>query len=467
MAFYVIIVWVIIVFFERGERMYSSAYIWAKIYHYLEERLTPQIASTWFDDAEVVECTDSKLVLFSPSPFRKDMIERRASGYIKDAMKEIFDSDVELTVLGQEEMESFSNQQKKPDFIDFNPQFTFEKFVVGTSNRFAHAAALSVATKPRFANSADDDPKERSYNPLFIHGPSGLGKTHLLYAIATKVHKDFPEANIVYIKAEQFTNELIAAIQAGRNIEFREKYRNADLFLIDDIQFIAGKDSTQEEYFHTFNALFENKKQIVMTADRPPAEMSKLEERLRTRFECGLITEISPPDYETRVAILQMNAEAVGIDLPPDVCAFIAENVTSDVRKLEGAVNRFKAAWELDRMPITKESAMKLIKVLQTDARSTPTPQLILSEVCRFYSIEDTVLRSTGKSKSVSEARQIAMYLLQELAGYTTIDIGRELNRDHSTVIHGVRKVKNMLSDTSSGLQDNIRDIISNINSKM
>lgn len=447
--------------------MYSSAYIWAKIYSYLEEKLDPPIAEAWFKDAEVVDCTDDQLILYSPSELCKEMILKHASRYVTDAMKDLFDSNARLVVCNDAELEEYRGTKKKPDFMDFNPQFTFEKFVVGTSNRFAHAAAYRVAEAPRFALPPDADPAQQSYNPLFIYGPSGLGKTHLLYAIASKVHKEHPAANIVYIKAEQFTNELIRAIQGAKNVEFRDKYRSADLFLIDDIQFIAGKDSTQEEYFHTFNALFESNKQIVMTADRPPDEMSKLEDRLRTRFNSGLITEISPPDFETRMAILQMNAEAVGLELPQDVCEFVAENITSDVRKLEGAINRFKAAWELERLPLTKESATKLLKVLKSDLRSSPTPPLILSEVCRFYSIDETMLRSAGKSKSISEARQVAMYLLQKLAGYTTIEIGKELSRDHSTVIHGIKKVISMLDDAASGMQDNIRDITSNINGKL
>lgn len=438
--------------------MYSSAYIWAKILGYLENKLTPPVVSAWFDDTEVVECTDMRLVIYSPSDFRKSMIETHAASYIKDAMKVIFDSEITLTVLGEQEMKSYLSVQKKKNFIDFNPQFTFEKFVVGSSNRFAHAAAMAVANNP----GATD-----GYNPLFIYGPSGLGKTHLLYAIASKVHKERPDTNIVYIKGEQFTNELIDALGSGKNLEFRNKYRSADLFLVDDVQFIAGRVSTEEEYFNTFNALYESKKQIVMTADRPPREMAKLEERLQTRFEWGLLADIQPPDYETRMAILRNYALSCGIDLPNDVCSFIAENVTADVRKLEGAINILKATWTLEHMEIDMNTATRVLKRLKIDGKSVPTPQLILSEVCRFYSIEDTLLRGTQKTKAVTEARQVAMHLLSTMIDYSTMDIGRELNRDHSTVIYGCRKVKSMLDDPNSGMQDNIRDIISNINSKL
>ena len=221
--------------------MYSSAYVWAKILGHMENRLTAPVVSTWFDEVEVVELTDTRLVLYSSSDYRKDIILSRCAGYIQDAMQDLFQKNVELVVFGEEEMEAYRQRgTKKPKFIEFNPQFTFDRFVVGSSNRFAHAAALAVANNPA-----------ETYNPLFIYGPSGLGKTHLLYAIASVIHEKHPDYNIVYIKGDQFTNELIAALQEGRNAEFRSKYRGADLFLVDDIQFIAGKTSTQEEFFHT------------------------------------------------------------------------------------------------------------------------------------------------------------------------------------------------------------------------
>lgn len=231
----------------------------------------------------MVELNEQQLILYTPSPFRKDIIQRRCADYIKDAMQDVFETSVDLIVLGDEELAEYKSRNEKPKFVEFNPQFTFEKFVVGSSNRFAHAAAVAVANNPAGA-----------YNPLLIYGPSGLGKTHLLYAIAAEIHKKHPNYNIVYIKGDQFTNELIQALQEGRNVEFRSKYRSADLFLMDDIQFIAGKASTEEEFFHTFNNLYEAKKQIVLTSDRPPDEMLKLEDRLKTRFQWGLVADIIP-----------------------------------------------------------------------------------------------------------------------------------------------------------------------------
>ena len=437
--------------------MYSSAYVWAKVLGHMENRLTESVISTWFDEVEVVELTDERLVLYSPSDFRKDMILRRCADYIKDAMRELFEKDIELVVLGENEMKAYQNQTKKPEFIEFNPQFTFKNFVVGSSNRFAHAAALSVANNPA-----------KTYNPLFIYGPSGLGKTHLLYAIAGEIHKSHPDYNIVYIKGDQFTNDLIAAVQEGRNIEFRSKYRSADLFLVDDIQFIAGKNSTQEEFFHTFNELYENHRQIVLTADRPPNEMLRLEDRLKTRFEWGLIADIQPPDYETRMAIIKNKANSVGMELPDDVCAYIAENITTNVRQIEGTVKKILAYRELANMTMDVPNVARAIKdMYKGKAETLPTPSLIIAEVCRFYSIEEEVLRGTLKNKNTAEARQVAMYLIRKLTKLSLPDIGREFGRDHSTVIHSLNKVEKTLSDPTSGLQDNIRDITANINSKL
>ena len=284
--------------------MYSSDYVWAKVLNYLEEQLTSTVISAWFDDAQVVELTEEKLVLYSPSQLRRETISRRYASYIQDALKEIFDSSAKLEVMGDRELETLKEKDKIATSMDFNPQFSFDNFVVGPSNRFAHGAAMAVTNHPG-----------QVYNPLFIYGPPGIGKTHLLYAIANGIRKTNPNINIVYIKGDQFTNELIAAIGSGKNIEFRSKYREADLFLIDDIQFIAGKDSTQEEFFHTFNALYEEHKQIVMTSDRKPSDMLTLEDRLRTRFEWGLLASIEAPDYETRMAIIKKNNFNERVDL--------------------------------------------------------------------------------------------------------------------------------------------------------
>ena len=438
--------------------MYSSAYVWAKILGHMENRLTAPVVSTWFDEVEVVELTDTRLVLYSSSDYRKDIILSRCAGYIQDAMQDLFQKNVELVVFGEEEMEAYRQRgTKKPKFIEFNPQFTFDRFVVGSSNRFAHAAALAVANNPA-----------ETYNPLFIYGPSGLGKTHLLYAIASVIHEKHPDYNIVYIKGDQFTNELIAALQEGRNAEFRSKYRGADLFLVDDIQFIAGKTSTQEEFFHTFNNLYENKLQIVLTSDRVPGDMVRLEDRLRTRFEWGLIVDVQPPDYETRFIITREKALELGIELPQDVVDYISENITNNVRQIEGTVKKIKAYHDLTGMPLDITNVSRAIKdMYKGKAETLPTPSLIIGEVCRFYSIEEETLRGTLKNKSTAEARQVAMYLIRKMTNLSLPDIGREFGRDHSTVIHALNKVEKLLQDSTSGIQDNIRDITANVNSKL
>ena len=434
--------------------MYSSAYVWAKIINYLEDRLSDVTVSACFDDAEVIELTDAHLILYSASDFRCDLIRRRCTDHIQDALKEIFNSDAKLIVFGEEEMKNFKAKGQKSS-MDFNPQFTFDNFVVGPSNRFAHGAAYAVCKKPG-----------HTYNPLFIYGPPGVGKTHLLYAIANDIRKNNSNANIVYIKGDQFTIELIEAIQNGKNIEFRNKYREADLFLIDDIQFIAGKDSTQEEFFHTFNKLYEDHKQIVMTSDRKPSDMLTLEDRLRTRFEWGLLASIEAPDYETRMAIIRTKAQSLGLELSDDVCNYIAVNVTNNVRQIEGTVKKIMAYRDLNNMPLDLPNVSRAIDdMFKSEGNALPTPNLIISQVCKFYSIDESVLRGTLKNKGTAEARQVAVYLIRKLTNLSTPEIGKELNKDHSTILYSIKKVESALKAGDDNLQNHIRDITANINS--
>ena len=343
---------------------------------------------------------------------------------------------------------------------NLNPKYTFNTFIVGSNNKLAQAAALAVAESPG-----------NTYNPLFIYGGAGLGKTHLMHSIAHFIIENDDNSKVLYVTSEEFTNELIETIRNGNNTamsKFREKYRNIDVLLIDDIQFIIGKESTQEEFFHTFNTLYNAGKQIVLVSDRPPKEIKSLEERLRTRFEWGLIVDVQPPDYETRFIITREKALELGIELPQDVVDYISENITNNVRQIEGTVKKIKAYHDLTGMPLDITNVSRAIKdMYKGKTQAIPTPDLIISEVCRFYSIDESTLRSTLKNKGTAEARQVAMYLIRKLTNLSLPDIAKEFGKNHTTVLYALKKVEQELPNSSNGLQDNIRDITSNINSRL
>ena len=413
--------------------MYSTAYVWAKVLGHMESRLTPQVVSTWFDDTEILELTDEKLVLYSPSSFRKDIILRRCVGYIKEAMQEIFQLNVDVVVLDDTEIEAYRGKSQKPEFIEFNPQFTFDNLVVGSSNRFAHAAAVSVANNPA-----------ETYNPLFIYGPSGLGKTHLIYAIAHQIRTTRPSAKIIYIKGDDFINEFIELVRAGRGSEFRAKYRDADLLLVAAVQIVAGKEQVQNEFFHTFNTLYEAGRQIVLTSDRPPSDMHLLDDRLRTRFEWGLHVDVQPPDFETRLAIVKNKAAQWGTVIDDDIARYIAENVTSNVRQLEGTMNKILAYRDLIGREMDADAAHRAVEdFMKKNANLAPTAAMIITETSRYFGIDEEVIKGPSRSREAVNARQAAMYLVRRMTNLSTPDIGREFGkRDHTTVLHSLEQIE-------------------------
>ena len=436
--------------------MNPATEVWEKVAALMQADMTTTTWNTWFDDATAVSLEETRFILYSPTRLKRDIIVARYLPLIQNALHELFSAEFEVVVLTEDELSGFEENTKQNNFLPGTEEYTFERFVVGSSNKFAHAAARAVADHPGM-----------SYNPLFIYGESGLGKTHLLYAIAHKIHEEHPSYKVVYIKGDTFTNELIHAIREGRNQEFREKYRGADVFLMDDVQFIAGRDSTQEEMFHTFNTLYELKKQIVFTSDRPPKEMLRLEDRLKTRFEWGLLADIQPPDYETRMAIIKNKAIRMGVELPEFLLQLIAENITANVRQIEGTVNKIMAYQDLLGDTVDKETVIRAVKDMFKDKQDiVPTADVIIDEVCKFYNIEPATLRGQGRSKDISLARQIAMYLIRRMTNLSLKEIGREFdNRDHTTVLHSIERIED-LSKSDPEKSEIIKDIIANINSR-
>ena len=418
--------------------MNTPADIWKLVLGLLQGRLQAVTLDAWFDDLTAVEFKDDTLLLHTPDKFKKEIIDERYLQTIKDALRDLFSADINVIVTTGDAPTPIARNNYPED------EYTFEQFIVGSSNKFAHAAATAVANNPA-----------KNYNPLFIYGQSGLGKTHLLYAIANVVRRDHPSFRIIYIKGEDFTNELVNSIGAGQVQEFRDKYRLADLLLVDDIQFVAGKDRTQEEFFHTFNALYEANKQIVLTSDRPPKEIHTLEDRLKTRFEWGLLADIQPPDYETRMAIIHVKADSLRVQLPEDVVDYIAKTITSNVRQLEGTVKKIKALHDLMERAIDIELAKEAVAdIFKENPGLNPTPEMILREVSRYYCTPVEKLKGSGRSKDLVLPRQVAMYLVRDLTDYSLPEIGKIFSRDHTTVLHSINKIENYLKETSE--MDNI-----------
>lgn len=434
--------------------MNSIKDIWSAVMDVLSQELTPTAITTWFSDCEPIEIDSCTLVIHTPSDFKRDIIQSRFSNTIKNALSDIFSADFDLKILAGDEINDYESGSGGEDPLPEMAGYTFDRFIVGNSNKFAHAAAVAVSEKPGSA-----------YNPLFIYGNSGLGKTHLLLAIGQALRERDPGVNIAYIKGDEFTNQLIKSIKDGTGEDFRLKYRNVDLFLVDDIQFIAGKDSTQEEFFHTFNNIYEAGHQIVITSDRPPLEMSLLDDRLRTRFEGGLMADIQPPDMETRMVIIRNKAAQFGLVLDDDAVTYIAETITSNVRQIEGVVKRLTAYKEILDSTIDTAAVKRAIKDVIRIGTFIPSPQLIIKETARYYSLSEEDLRGQNRSKNTATARQISMYLIRTLTNLSLKEIGAEYEaRNHSTVLASIKKIEDLIK-TDSSIASTVRDITSNINS--
>lgn len=434
--------------------MNSVKDIWNEVIKVLSRSITPTAIDTWFSDCEPVEIEDCRMVIHTSSDFKRGIIVNRFSETIEGILSDLFSCEFDLTVLAGDELNEYETNKREGSSLPEMAGYTFDRFIVGNSNKFAHAAAIAVAEKPGL-----------TYNPLFIYGNSGLGKTHLLLAIGQAIHDKSPTKKVAYVKGDDFTNQMVKSIKEGTGEDFRMKYRNVDLFLVDDIQFIAGKQQTQNEFFHTFNNIYEAGHQIVITSDRPPLEMTLLDDRLRTRFEGGLMADIQPPDLETRMAITRNKASQLGLLLSDDAVEYIAENITANIRQIEGVVKRLTAYKEILDDIITIESVKRAIKDVIRTGTYIPTPECIIRETARYYSLKEEDLRGQNRSKNMAIARQVSMYLMRSLTNLSLKEIGAQYEaRNHSTVLTSIRKVEDLLK-TDAGMSSTVRDITSNINS--
>lgn len=438
--------------------MDSFSDAWEMICDYCKTQITEVAYNTWVKRISPLNLSfeTNTAYLLVPNDFHRQILIRSYVPMIENAFENILGNRYNIAFKIPEEIENESpdSENQKKAVNNSNYEYTFQTFIVGSSNRFAHAACLAVATNP--ANA---------YNPLFLYGNSGLGKTHLLYAIGNEIKRNDPSKEICYIKGDDFTNELIESLRMAKMSEFRQKYRQTDILLVDDVQFIGGKESTQEEFFHTFNALYDAHKQIVLTSDRPPKEIKTLDDRLRSRFEHGLIADVQPPDIETRIAIVKRKAELLQIELSNEVCEYIATTIKANIRQLEGTVKKLKAKSLLDNDKITIVTVQEVISdILNNDVPPEVTVERIVDEVARTYGISaDEIRFSKNRSSSISNARHIAIYLTRELTTLSMEQIGKNFGgRHYSTVIYTIQKVQEMM-EKDHKIKEIIEDTIKNI----
>ncbi len=478
--------------------------LWDSVCEKLKDQVNDIIYNVWIAPLEPRDLVNgNEMIVAAPSPLHRNVLmDKHISTKIETALYNTIGFEVKLKILvNGEEVRTESKPQEQPSWRDevreyenklsasrepeqystpapqpelaapqqsaasSEPQgsmyssvdesyyeYTFDTFIVGSSNRFAHAASVAVAENPGGA-----------YNPLFIYGPSGMGKTHLLFAIQNAVLKKYPDKKVKYIKGDQFTNELIEAIGKGKQNEFHQKYRYIDVLMVDDVQFIGGKDQTQEEFFHTFNTLHQEHKQIVLTSDRPPKEIQTLENRLRSRFEMGLLADIQPPEYETRIAIIKRKAKQCNMEISDDIAEFIAERLKSNIRQLEGVVKRINATYQLEKEPPSITMAQNAIRDVINDIQPTPiTIERIIEEVARTFEVTSEDIKSPKRASQISQARQVAMYVVREVTSLSYEEIGKEFGRDHSTAIYAVQQVERNMKNRPD-FKNMVNDLIKNI----
>lgn len=436
--------------------------LWGQALNKIQKKISKPSFETWLKSTKAHALKDDILVIVAPNEFARDWLEGHYSQLISTILLELTGEELDVKfIIPQSKLEDdidvmipprrVIDEDEPTDFPQhmLNPKYTFDTFVIGSGNRFAHAASLAVAEAPA-----------KAYNPLFIYGGVGLGKTHLMHSIGHYVIEHNPKAKVVYLSSEKFTNEFINSIRDNKAVDFRNKYRSVDVLLIDDIQFLAGKESTQEEFFHTFNTLHEESKQIIISSDRPPKEIPTLEERLRSRFEWGLITDITPPDLETRIAILRKKARAEGLDIPNEVMLYIANQIDSNIRELEGALIRVVAYSSLINKDINADLAAEALKDIIPSSKPKVVTILDIQRVVgEHYDIKLEDFKAKKRTKSIAFPRQIAMYLSRELTDFSLPKIGEEFGgRDHTTVIHAHDKISRVLQ-TDTQLQKRLKQI--------
>ena len=433
----------------------------------LKEEMTTISYTTWIKNLEIQSINDNKIVLIALSKMQKDAIESRLYDLVSNTFNFITNKNCEIEIIEKtEDNQSQFFQEEKTDFVNtenysnsfLNPKYTFDNFVIGNNNKFAQAAAFAVSESPATA-----------YNPLFIYGGVGLGKTHLMHAIGNKIIKNNPNTKILYVTSEQFINELVNSIKDAnyKNELFRNKYRNIDVLLIDDIQFIAGKKTGQEEFFHTFNTLHQNGKQIIISSDKPPRDIPLLEERLKSRFEWGILADISMPDYETRLAILRKKVQADKIIIDDYILSVIATKIDSNIRELEGALNKIVAYASLTHSPITIEIAEKSINDIVLQKEKVISSDYIQEVVAKYFNIDKKDIISSKKSNDIAFPRQIAMYLCRTVAQMSFPKIGADFgNRDHTTVMHAVNKIEKEVKEKTNTklIVESVKNIIQDSN---